>query len=135
MHESTHDFRVRYGHTDQLGSYYYGHVPAWFEAARTEWTRDVGMTYAELEQRGVYLPVVELQVKYRGRAKYDSLLRCHTTARMAGRASVRFDVRIVHADTGDPVAEGYTIHALINADGKPVRPPDWFVELMREQGE
>ena len=133
-HESVHEFRVRYSDTDQMGTYYYAHVLEWFEAARTEWTRDVGTTYAEMEQRGLHLPVVEAHVRYRRRAGYDDLLRSLTTAALAGRARVRFDVRIVRADSGEGVADGYTIHALVSAEGKAVRPPAWLLEIMERHG-
>ena len=70
-------------------------------------------------------------MRYRNRARYDDLLRALTSASMAGRARVRFDVRIVRADTGEPVAEGHTIHALVNREGRPIRPPEWFLDLLR----
>jgi len=73
-------------------------------------------------------------VRYRARAAYDDLLRALTTATWAGRARVRFDVRIVRADTGEAVAEGHTVHALVNVAGKPVRPPGWFANLVEGRG-
>jgi len=133
-HETAYEFRVRYSHTDRMGTYYYARVLEWFEAARTEWTRAAGMAYAEMERRGLFLPVVEAHVRYRARAAYDDLLRALTTAAWAGRARVRFDVRIVRADSGEAVVEGHTVHGLVNADGRATRPPAWFARLIEERG-
>ena len=100
----------------------------WFEHGRTEWLREIGIPYVEIEARGVYLPVAEAHVKYLGRADYDALLEITTSAAMAGRARLRCDARIVHAETGAPVAEGYTVHAFTDAAGRAIRPPAWFLE-------
>ena len=67
---------------------------------------------------------------YQGRARYDDLLRVTASAAMAGKARVRFDVSIVEAGSGRPVAEGYTVHAIVSPEGKPIRPPPWFLEAI-----
>ena len=122
-------FRVRYSDTDQMGTYSSARVLEWFESGRTEFLRSIGLPYAEIEARGVFCPVVEAHVNYRGRARYDDLLRMTTTAALSGKARVRFDVQIVHDASGAAVADGYTVHAFI-AEGKPVRPPNWFLEAL-----
>ena len=128
--ESVVQFRVRYSETDQMGTYFNSRALDWFECGRTEFFRQTGTSYAEMEERGVLLPVVESYVKYGGRARYDDLLEMTTTGRLVGKARIRCDVKIVHADTGAPVAEGYTIHAFVNPAGKPIRAPQWFIEAM-----
>lgn len=128
--ESVVQFRVRYSETDQMGTYSNSRVLDWFECGRTEFFRQTGTSYAEMEDKGVLLPVVESYVKYGGRAKYDDLLEMTTTGRLVGKARIRCDVKIVHAGAGAPVAEGYTVHAFINPAGKPIRAPEWFIEAM-----
>ena len=125
-------FRVRYSDTDRMGTASNDRVLDWFEHGRTELLREIGLPYSEVEARGVFLPVVEAHVKYLGRAGYDDLLEITTTARMAGRARLRCDARIVHADGGAPVAQGYTIHALVDSAVTPVRPPQWFLEALKK---
>lgn len=122
--------RVRYSETDQMGTFYNSRALEWFECGRTEYSHAIGLPYAEMERRGVLLPLVEAHVRYRGRARYDDCLRVATTAIMEGRASVRFENRITHAESGVPVAEGYTIHAVTDPSGRPIRPPAWFVEAI-----
>ena len=118
--------RVRYSETDQLGTFYNSRALEWFECGRTELLRAAGATYAEMEKRGVCLPLVEAHVNYLGRARYDDLLEMKTVLSMAGKASLRFDVTIVQASGWSPVAMGHTVHAITNTEGKPMRNPAWL---------
>lgn len=128
--QHTLQFRVRYSETDQMRTYYNSRALEWFEHGRTETCRTLGKTYREMESLGVLLPVSEAHVEYLGKAQYDDLLTMTSSLSMAGRARIRFDVEIVQADSGRPVCRGYTIHAVVDASGKPIRPPAWLVELV-----
>ena len=121
-----HEFRVRYSETDQLGTFYNSRVLEWFECGRTELLRALGVAYAELESKGVFLPLVEAHLNFLGRARYDDLLEITTVLGFAGKASLRFDVKIVHAANHSPVASGYTLHAMTDPTGKPMRCPTWL---------
>ena len=127
--------RIRYSETDQMGTFYNSRVLEWFECGRTDWLRAAGTPYADMEARGVMLPLVEAHVHYLGRARYDDPLEIRTTAAMVGKARLRFDIEISHADGGDPVAKGYTVHALTNPSGKPVRPPEWLAQALDRASE
>jgi len=122
-------FRVRYSDTDQMRTYYNSRPLEWFEMGRTELLRSLGKPYRQMEPEGVLLPVKEAHVEYLGRAEYDDLLTMTSTLSMPGKARIRVDVEIEHADTGQPVCRGYTIHVVTDATGKPIRPPGWLVEL------
>ena len=126
-------FRVRYSETDQMGTFYNSRALEWFECGRTELLRAMGLPYAEMERRGVFLPVVEAHVEYRGRARYDDQLQMTSRGALVGRARVRVDVEIVQAASGAPVTQGYTIHAVTDPAGKPIRPPAWLAELFDGQ--
>lgn len=123
-------FRVRYSETDQMGTYYNSRPLEWFECGRTELLRSLGLPYAEMEARGAFLPLVEAHVEYLGRARYDDLLRLTTTAALAGRARLRCDAEVVNAETGKPVARGYTVHVFTDAGGRAIRPPAWFLAAL-----
>ncbi len=125
-----HQLRVRYGETDQMGTYYYARALDWFEVARTELMRSLGFPYAEMERRGAMLPVIEAHVECVGRARYDDLLDVKAAIGMQGKVRVRFDVEIAHADGGPGVARGYTIHAVVDPDGRPIRPPEWLRDIL-----
>lgn len=113
-----------------MGTFYNSRALEWFECGRTEYSHRIGTPYAEMERRGLLLPLTEAYVKYLGRARYDDALRVSTTARMEGRARVRFENRITHADSGDEIAAGYTVHAVTDREGRPMRPPAWFIEAI-----
>jgi acyl-CoA thioester hydrolase len=121
------ELRVRYGETDQMGTFYNARALDWFECGRTELMRKLGLPYTETEAKGVFLPLVESHVEYLGRARYDDLLIVASGWELFGRARMRFETAIRHAATGRPVARGYTIHAFTDASGKAIRPPAWLV--------
>jgi acyl-CoA thioester hydrolase len=123
--------RVRYSETDQMGTFYNSRALEWFECGRTELMRNrLRMSYATLEERGVFLPLVEAHLEFQGGARYDDLLRITSMVELHGRARLRFDVEITRNETGSPVVRGYTVHAFTDTQGKPSRPPAWFVALM-----
>ncbi len=121
--------RVRYSETDQMGTFYNSRALEWFECGRTELLRSAGLPYATMEERGVFLPLVEAHVEFLGRARYDDPLEITTAANFEGRARLRCRADIVQAETRQPVARGYTIHAFADRAGKAIRPPSWFLEL------
>ena len=124
-------FRVRYSEIDQMGTYYNARALEWFEHGRTELCRILGKPYHQWEREGVRLPVVIAHVEYVGKAQYDDQLKMTTRAVMAGRARLRFDIEIEHAQTAAPVCRGYTIHAVTDLSGRPIRPPEWLRELLK----
>ena len=125
--------RVRYSETDQMGTFYNSRALEWFECGRTElMRRKLGMSYAELEAKDIFLPLVEAHLEFQGGARYDDLLDIATTVEVSGRAKLRFEVQITQNASGKQVVRGYTVHAFTDAGGKPIRPPFWFVELMQK---
>ncbi len=131
MIENTTRIRVRYADTDQMGFAYYANYLVWFEVGRTEMLRAIGLPYAEIEKENVALPVLEAHCKYRKAARYDQMLRVVSRLKEKPRASLRIDYEVF--DEADQLlAEGYTTHTFINAEGRPVRPPQIFTAKLRE---
>lgn len=125
--------RVRYSETDQMGTFYNARALEWFECGRSElMRRQVGMSYAALEAEGVFLPLVEAHLEFLGGARYDDLLEIESVVRFEGKARLRFDVRVAHAESRKPVVRGYTVHAYTDRAGKPMRPPAWFVAKLEQ---
>ncbi len=131
MIETSTRVRVRYADTDQMGFAYYANYLVWFEVGRTEMLRDCGLPYAELEALGVALPVLEAHCTYRKSARYDQRLRIVSRLKEMPRVSLRIDYEIFD-ESEQLLAEGYTTHAFINREGKPVRPPQVFMAKVRE---
>jgi acyl-CoA thioester hydrolase len=122
--------RVRYADTDQMGVVYYANYLVWFEVGRTEWLRDAGWNYREMEETGVSLPVIEAHCEYRQPARYDDEIEIRTTASVLTPARLRFDYRAVRIDGETLVAEGHTIHAALGTNGRPCRLPARVRELL-----
>jgi len=127
----TTSLRVRYSETDQMGTFYNSRALEWFECGRTElMRRKLRMSYAVLEERGVFLPLVEAHLEFQGGARYDDLLEVASTVDLSGRARLRFQVQILQAASRKPVVRGSTVHAFTDRQGKAIRPPPWFVEML-----
>ena len=120
--------RVSYGETDTMGFLYYAEYLHLFERARSAYIRQCGVSYAEVEKRGILLPVREATCRYKSPARYDDLLRIRIAISEWGRASLRF-VYEIESEDNKILATGMTQHAVITREGKPVAVPQWFREL------
>jgi acyl-CoA thioester hydrolase len=120
--------RVIYGDTDAMGQAYYGNYLKYFEVGRSEWFRTSGMTYREVESKGVHLPVVEAHCSYKKPAFYDDILTVATTFAFSGPARLRFDYEIMRS--GEILAVGYTVHVCVNRDRKVLKPPEYLKTVL-----
>ncbi len=119
--------RVLFADTDAMGIVYYANYLKWFETGRVEVMRRQGMAYRELTDTGIHLPVTEASVRYLSPARYDDLLAIHAEIRECRRASISFGYRIERED-GLLLADGETVHAFTDGDGRIVRIPEMFFE-------
>ena len=125
------EIRVIYGDTDQMGVVYYGNYLRFFEAARNEWLRAKGARWREIEAtHSIYLPVVEAKVNYKRPAFYDDVIEIETRLGELGRASLRFDYRILRGD--DLIAMGHTVHACVTREGDLREFPDALFAQLRD---
>ena len=121
--------RVRYAETDRMGVVYYANYLVWFEVGRTEWLRETGWTYREMEQQGIALPVIEAHCEYRQPARYDDEIEIRTRAALMTPVRIRFDYELRRADQ-TVVASGYTVHAALDSAGRPCRLPPRVTEML-----
>jgi len=121
--------RVRYAETDRMGVVYYANYFVWFEVGRTDWLRQTGWTYREMERDGVSLPVIEAQCEYRQPARYDDEIEIVTGGTLVTPVRVRFDYALSRAGDDTAIAGGHTVHAAVDADGRPCRLPDRVREM------
>jgi acyl-CoA thioester hydrolase len=124
--------RVRYAETDKMGVVYYANYLVWFEVGRTDLLRERGWSYREMEGEGFALPVVEAVCEYRRPAMYDDELEVQTTGVLLSPVRVRFDYRVVRPVDAATVAEGHTVHASLNRNGRPSRLPTRAWEVFKE---
>ena len=120
--------RVRYAETDAMGVVYYGNYLAYFEDGRVSYLQRKGIPYSEMEAAGVFMPVAEAHCKYLAPARFEDELAIETSIGEAGRARVRFDYVVKRGD--DVLAEGYTVHAARDREGRPVRIPDAWADKL-----
>lgn len=126
--------RVLYGDTDQMGVVYYANYLRFFEGARNEWIRALGLAYTEIEARGVMLPVLEAGVRYLRPARYDDVLEVHLDVSHT-RVKVRFDYVVKRQGAGaegagEALCLGHTIHACVSREGRPTRAPEWLLQAL-----
>ena len=127
----TTEYRVIYGDCDPFDVVYYGNYLDFFERGRTELFRQIGLTYREIAEQGIYTPVSESYCKYHKSARYDDLLEIETGIAFLKRASIRLDCRVYLKKPRTLLAEGYTVHAFVNRKGRIVRVPKEVVERVR----
>lgn len=119
----TTEFRVRYAETDQMGVVYHANYFIWCEIGRTDFIRELGTPYAELERRNVALAVVEASMRFHAGARYDDMIRVSTTLRDARSRMITFDYVIANADTGERLVSASTTLASLTREGKPTTLP------------
>jgi acyl-CoA thioester hydrolase len=126
--------RILYGDTDQMGVVYYANYLRFFEGARNEWIRALGLAYTEIEARGVMLPVLEAGVRYLRPARYDDVIAIHLNVSHT-RVKIRFDYVVKRQGSGAPgtgeaLCLGHTVHACVTREGRPTRAPDWLLQAL-----
>src|ERR1051325_10740300 len=131
MYVSETQIRVRYGETDQMGYVYYGNYAQYCEVGRVEAIRGLGLSYKELEDSGIMLPVLEFKIKYFKPAYYDDLLTIKTFIREIPAARLKFDYEIYNQQ-GVLLNTGDTTLVFINkTTNRPCAAPADFVERLK----
>jgi acyl-CoA thioester hydrolase len=123
MPSSISRLRVRYAETDRMGVVYYANYFVWFEVARTDLLRTLGWSYREMEDTGVYLPVIEAHCDYRRPARYDDEIAVRAEGRVCSVVRMQFDYQVSISGQPDVAAVGRTQHAAVDAEGRPCRLP------------
>ncbi|MHC4470433.1 MAG: acyl-CoA thioesterase [Planctomycetota bacterium] len=119
-----HEIRVRYGETDQMGVVHHSVYALYFEEARTELMRSLGIRYADMERDGVLLPLIEVAVRFIRGPRYDDVLVLESRVSELSRARVRIDYSIYRKEDGELLAHGHSAHACTNAELRPRRFPE-----------
>ena len=131
----TTNCRVLYGDTDAAGVVYYANYLRFFEKGRTEYMRDLVLTYREIESQGLLLPVIECYSRYKAPAAYDDLLVIETSLAELKNVFCRFNYRICRSNGNKSrilLAKGYTVHASVNRDGKLSKLPEPLLKKLKK---
>ena len=127
-HSTEH--RIRYAETDKMGYCYYGNYPTFLEVGRVELFRALGISYKSLEENGVLLPVLDLNIKYHAPALYDDLIRVDTSLIRLDGVRLFFDYSIYNETDILLVKASTTLVFVDDKNRKPIAPPQNFVSLI-----
>ncbi|MFN0032412.1 MAG: acyl-CoA thioesterase [Flavobacteriales bacterium] len=131
MFKNTIYCRVRYAETDRMGYAYYGNYATYFEVARVEALRTLGITYKSLEDEGVLLPVVEYNVRFLLPAYYDDELTIETVISEMPSARIRFEYETKRGDT--VLNKAWTILVFVDKQsGRPIRCPHDVADALKK---
>jgi len=123
--------RVRYGETDQMGFLYYGHYAFYYEIARVEMMRNIGLVYKDMEKMGVMMPVLELKTKYIKPAYYDDEVTIKIVVKELPTTRIRFEYELFNP-AGELINIGETTLVFVNAKTfKPCYPPEEMYNLLK----
>lgn len=124
--------RVRYAETDQMGVVYYGNYAQYFEMGRTEWLRKFGISYKWMEDNGILLPVIDLNVKFKQSAYYDDLLTIKTELQKLPTIRIAFNYGILN-QKNELITTGSTTLVFVDKETKkPIMAPDYLLEKLKE---
>jgi acyl-CoA thioester hydrolase len=127
------NIRVRYGETDQMGYVYYGNYAQFFEVGRVEWLRALGVSYKSLEESGIMLPVIQLNINYMKPAKYDDLLTITTIMTKKPLVKIEFDFE-VRNENNDLLTTGFTSLVFMDMKkNKPIKAPQYLLDQIYAQ--
>lgn len=127
----THDtqIRVRYGEVDKMSFLYHAHYVEYFDVARTELIRSIGITNREMEENGVMLPVLNVNINYGTPATYDDLLTIRTTLKEMPRVKITFHYEVLRGE--ELLTTGSVTLAFMNsATKRAIRPPRELIEIL-----
>jgi len=130
MYKTETHIRVRYSETDQMQYVYYGNYASYYEVARVESLRQLGLSYKELEGMGIIMPVLENHSVFVAPALYDELLRIVVTIPERPSVRIRFLYEIFY-EQEKLIHRGETLLAFVNQKtGRPCRPPEEFQKVL-----
>ncbi|SHI94906.1 acyl-CoA thioesterase [Pseudozobellia thermophila] len=127
-------FRVRYGETDQMGVVYHGNYAQYLEIGRVEWLRSLGISYKEMEENGIILPVISLNIHFKKSAVYDDLITVETKLKKKPGVKIEFDYTIYNEKKEVLVLANTVLAFLDSKTKRPIKCPDYILEKIGDEG-
>lgn len=124
--------RVRYGETDQMGVVHHGNYALYLEMGRIEWLRKLGISYKSMEENGVMLPVVSLNINYKKSAVYDDVINVKTQLKNMPTARIEFEYEITN-EKGDILTTANTTLVFIDMKtNRPIKAPQYILDAIKK---
>lgn len=124
MIQKTSEIRVRFAETDAMGVVYHANYLPWCEVSRINLISSIGLSYKALSEEGYHLPVLEAHLNYKFPARFDDVVEIRASIKQ--RPTIKVKVEYEMYANGKLLATGHTLHAFVNKDGMPVKPPKNF---------
>jgi len=132
MYKTIISTRVRYGETDQMGYVYHGNYAQYLEMGRLEWLRELGLSYKEMEENGIMLPVYSLNIRFVKPAFYDDILSITTSIKKTPAVRIEFYYEI-HNQKGVLISTAETTLIFINMKtGRPIKCPKYILDKIKD---
>ncbi len=122
---------VRYAETDKMGIVHHSNYAIWFEAGRTDFLKKSGVSYSEVEARGVLLPLYEITCRFKSPAKYEDEIAVITSLKELTRVRLILSYQVIHIKDRRLLAMGETLHAFTDAALKPMNAERVIPEIYR----
>jgi acyl-CoA thioester hydrolase len=123
--------RVRYAETDQMGVVYHANYLIWFEVGRTDFCRQRGFAYRDMEkQDGLCIIVAEARCRYHAPARYDDEIEIRTRIASMRRRVITFQYEVLRGLDSELLAEGETVHVITDMSGRPRALPEKYRRLL-----
>jgi len=113
-------FKVKYFEIDKMGIVHHANYPKWFEIGRRDYLYSAGIPYTKINHLGFYLPLSELECKYKSPAKYGDEIMVITDVTFISYVKVKFEYKVLNKISGKHLASGNTVHAWTDRDIKPL---------------
>jgi acyl-CoA thioester hydrolase len=124
--------RVRYGETDKMGIVYYGTYSLYYEVGRTDLMRKYGISYREMEEKGIQMPVIQMDCFYLKPAFYDDLIKVRTYIKELPKSKIKFEYELYNSENLLINKASTTLIFLDSQTEKPTRAPLFFTDKIKE---
>jgi len=119
--------RIRYGETDQMGVVHHGNYALYLEMGRTEWLRVFGVSYKDMENSGIMLPVISMALNFKKSAYYDDVIKVTTQLKKTPLVKIEFEYLITN-EKDEILVEATTTLAFLDMKTKrPMKCPDYLL--------
>tara|TARA_Y100000748_G_scaffold3103_1_gene2801 strand:- start:64 stop:486 length:423 start_codon:yes stop_codon:yes gene_type:complete len=133
MIQYDHSIKIYYKDVDQMGIVYYSRYYEYFEEARTELLSSIGLDVAEVEKRGITLPVISSHCNYKRGAKFEQNILVRALINSIPKSKLHIDYFVFIENEKDLIVNGYTEHAFVNKRGQVVRAPKMILEQLDQK--
>jgi acyl-CoA thioester hydrolase len=115
-----------------MGVVYHGNYIPYFEVGRVEWLRNKGVSYKKMEEEGIALPIVSMNINYKKSARYDDLLTVHTSFKSQSSVKMEFHCKIFNEQNELLTTAEFILVFVSLKTGRSIVPPDYVLELLKD---